>query len=228
MIVQQRFEIAIGLLTLSLTMIFLSMTSVLVARAEIASDFTSDVQQGLRAGTQNSAVASIKTEDYKTSWDEFGTNVLVDGAGIPTEIKKDLIEDIVNGLQTELSYNQRDEQYLRLRHSSPEEIQALEGDGSGDVLPENYFEPNPSLDANPDVNSSALDVKISVIDMSGVLATPALDVPPTPDILVPPAGEWKPADISVFETILNADNPPANVGNESSPNTPPPADASAN
>ncbi len=232
---------------MSLIVIFLLMTSMPVARAEMASDFSSDVQKGLRAGAQSSVVTSIKTQDYKTSWDEFGTNILVDGGSTPVEIQKSLTEDIVNSLQTELAYNQKDEQYLRLRHSSPEEILALEGDGSGDLLPENYIEPNPSLDANPDVNPSALDMPASAIDISAIPIAPdiGLTVGSTPNTepilqgdLVPPEGEWSPSEIKVFEAILNTENPNTDISSEPSPDalpstspsaeTPPPADAPPN
>ncbi len=232
---QQKFEIVIGSVVLSLIVIFLSMTSMSVARAETTSDFTSDVQKGLHAGGQGVLIASIKTQDYKTSWDEFGTNILVDGASTPAEIQKDLTDDIVNSLQTELTYNQKDEQYLRLRHSSPEEVMALEGDGSGDLLPENYIEPNPSFDANPDVNPSALDMPAAAVDTSGTFLVP--DVGTTPDTesiiqndLVPPEGGWAPSELKVFETILNTDVPIPDAPPSAPPDTetPPPADAPSN
>ncbi len=208
--------------------------SISIARAETASDFASDVEKGLRAGTQSSVVASIITQDYKTSWDEFGTNVLVDGATTPAEIQKSLVDDIVASLQTELTYNQKDEQYLQSRHSSPEEVMAAEGDGSGDLLPENYIDPHPSLDANPEVNASALDMPTAAVDTTDVVSpsdvgtTPDTAEPTLPDNLAPPGGEWNPSELKVFETILNSDNPPADVPSESPPDTPPPADAPTN
>jgi hypothetical protein len=241
---QQKYETVIGSLVSSLIVVFLLMTNMSIARAETISDFASDVQKGLRRGAQSSVVTNIKAQDYKTSWDEFGTNILVDGASMPAEIQKSLTEDIISSLQTELTYNQKDEQYLLLRHSSPEEIQALEGDGSGDLLPDNYIEPNPSLDANPDVNPSALDTLASTVDISAIPLAPDVEStsntePIIPDVLVPPDGEWNPSEINVFEAILNTENQNTNTSSEPSPNalpsaspsgaeTPPPADAPTN
>ena len=232
MIFKQTSETTVSLFFFPLIGVFLLMTSMPIARAETASDFTSDVQRGIRAGVQSSVVINIKTQDYKTSWDEFGTNILIDGASTPAEIQRNLTEDIVNGLQTELTYNQKDEQYLRLRHSSPEEILALEGDGGNDLLPKDSIDPNPSLDANPEVNPSALDIPASAVDTSDTPAAPDVGSTPDtemiiPDNLVPPEGEWKPSEVKVFETILNTDSPPTDVPGEPPPDTPPPADAPA-
>ncbi|GEM_PF-4932234 len=222
---QQKSGIMVGSVVLSLIVIFLLMMSMSIARAEMASDFASDVQNGLRAGAQSSLVTSIEAQDYKTSWDEFGTNILVNGTSTPAEIQKSLTEDILNSLQTELAYNQKDEQYLRLRHSLPEEILALEGDGSGDLLPDNYIEPNPSLDANPDINPSALDMPVSAADMPAMLIAPDVkSIPNTepilPDNLVPPEGEWSPSEIKVFEAILNTENPNIDTSSKLSPDAP--------
>lgn len=209
MTVQQTFEIVFVPLVV-LAALFVVVTAVPRARAEIASDFSSDVHKGLSSGAQDPILASIRTYDYKTSWDEFGTNVLVDGTRTPGEIEKDLHDDIVNSLQAELSYNQKDENYLQLRHSSPEEIVALEGDGGGDLLPQDAIDPNPSLDANPDVNPSALDMPASAVDLSSALLTPEVEAASDtasmlPDNLVPPEGGWEPAAINLFETILSAE-----------------------
>lgn len=220
----------LGALVLSLMAVFLSAASVPPARADTTSDFMSDVQRGLNTGAQSSVVLGIKAQDYQTSWDEFGTNILIDGASAPAEIEKGLHDDVVSSLQTELMYNQKDEEYLRLKHSSPEELQVAEGNGGDDLLPENYIDPHPSLDANPEVNPSMLDMPASVADVPLIpeaQSTPGTD-PNLPDNLAPQGTDWKPAEIKVFETILNTDNPPADVPSESSPETMLPADAPAN
>ena len=217
--------------------IFIVLFSVTAAHGATLSDFSADVQTGVLSAKGNDAVVSIKAQDYKTSWDEFGTNILSDGAQPPAEIQKDLVEDITHDLQMQVAYDQKDAQYLEQRQSSPEEVVAIENADGSDVLPENYIEPHPSLDANPDVNPSALDVATSTIDIPETLDATEVDNSGTlPDNLLPPGGEWKPADITVFETIVNEDTkssptdtlapsgdiaPPSEIPVEPAPEPPP-------
>jgi hypothetical protein len=213
--------VASGLTASLIVVLFLSAASGPAAHAAAASDFTSDVHRDLNAMKQNrlqGAALAIAAQDYQSSWDEFGSNILIDGTKASAE--RSLLDDILKDLRVQLAYNQKDERYLRLRHSSPEEILLLEGDGSGDLLPENYVEPHPSLDANPDANPSALDMPVDAIYTSG--DTMLLDdVLAIPDSLIPPGGEWKPADITVFEAILNTANPDAAVPSETTSEVPP-------
>lgn len=190
--------------TYRIVALFLGTFSAFTAYSAKLSDFSADVQAGVLSAPQNSTASSIKSQEYKTSWDEFGTNILSDGAQPAAEIQKDLIEDITHDLQMQVAYDQKDAQYLDQRQSSPEEIVALESADGSDVLPENYFEPHPSLDANPDVNPSALDVATTTIDIPDTMDPATTDTTIIlPDNLLPPDGEWKPADITVFENIVN-------------------------
>lgn len=211
--------------------VFLPMMRVPVARAEAPSDFNADVQKGRSAGLQSAMVANIQNQDYKTSWDEFGTNVLVDGAGTSAQIQKDLTDDIANSIQAELIYNQRDRRYLQLLHSSPEDVQAVQGDGNGDLLPANYIDPSPSLDANPGVNQSALDMPASAVDTFSTSLFLDSDSAAFTELapensLVPPEGDWKPADVAVFETILSTATASADIPSNSSSNSASPSDSS--
>lgn len=199
------------LLAMLLVAIAFIMPRTFVLYADTANDFEVDVQEGLKGG-KSAELKNIKLEDYQSSWDEFGTNILTDGANPTAEIQKSLINDIANDLQMQITYDQKDIQYLEQRQSSPEEVVAIEGDGGNDLLPENYIEPHPSLDANPDVNPSALDVSTTTIEISETSIIPDVipssdEATPLPDNLLPTTGEWKPADITVFENILNADTP---------------------
>lgn len=183
---------------------------VFYSHAQSTSDFSKDIQNGL-AETFRSKISNllstIKSQDNKSSWDEFGINTLVNGESSPAMIHNEITADIINDLSTQLSYDQTEEQYLKLRNSTPEEIIATEGDGGNDLLPEDYVEPHPSLDANPDANPSALDVPIAT-DTLEALFTPSESTSTSTykDNLVPPEGNWTLDDINTFKAILNIDD----------------------
>lgn len=224
-----RQRITAGLI-LPLITIFLLTAVISPVHAETSSDFTSDVQIGLTAAVRTdlqSAILDVKAEDYQSSWDEFGTNILADGSHLSEDIQKELTDDIVNDLRTHLAYDQKDAQYLQLIHSSPEEVIVAEGDGGNDLSPDNYVDPNPSLEANPSANPSVLDMPTSAIDTIDVSTVPDTTTPEntltSPDTLVPVEGTWKPDDITVFENVLNADAP-VTTPIEPNPDVAPPTD----
>lgn len=233
-VLNQKIKLGI----LFLIIFFFSISTGIVTHAQATSDFLSDVKTGLDVASHSgitTQLAKIKSEDYKSSWDEFGTNIIVDGEASPSLIEHSLTADIVNDLQAQLSYDQADEQYLKLRNTTPEEVMNSENDDGNDLLLQDYFEPHPSLEANSDVNPSALDIPV---------ATDTLDAIFTPDIsteiytasgtsviaeasttienisreasltpqenFLPPEGDWTPADINVLKSILNTDNQESN------------------
>lgn len=224
-----RQRITAGLIP-SLITIFLLTAVISPVHAETSSDFTSDVQIGLTAAVRNdlqSAILDVKAEDYQSSWDEFGINILVDGSHASEDIKKGLTDDILDDLRAHLAYDQKDARYLQLIHSSPEEVIATENDGGNDLSPDNYVDPNPSLETNPSANPSVLDMPTSATDTIDVSTAPDATTPENtltlPDTLVPVEGTWKPDDITVFENVLNADAP-VTTPIEPNPDIAPPTD----
>lgn len=211
--------------TKSLVLSFALMYSGIVY-AQGAPDFTSDIEKGVLS--QNNLAAQIKSQDFQSSWDEFGTNILVDGSiGSSADITASLVHDIANDLQMQLVYDQADEQYLKVRNSSPEEVIKIETEDGNDLLPENYVEPHPSLDANPDVNPSTLDMSPSEIETpptpSPSEVVPIIeDIPVvSPDSLLPSNGQWAPSDVSVFETILGTEKQSAEAATGQATSTEP-------
>jgi len=126
------------------------------ARAEKVSDFTADVQFGLQNLETNPVAQAqekdLQAQDYKSMWDEFGINVLVDGATPPPEINKEIIQDILRAVRTEQNYDQQEASYLEAAKITPQDIKAVEESTGSDVSPSESLNPNPSLETNPNVS----------------------------------------------------------------------------
>ncbi len=126
-----------------------------------ANDFDND----LRLGVQNLAVnpaaqiqqKEIQNQDYKSTWDEFGTNVLIDGDTTPDKVIRKITQDIIQAVETEKGYDLEEASYLENIHLAPEEVQSIEGPAGSDVPPTEPIIPNPSLEANPNVDVSSAE-----------------------------------------------------------------------
>lgn len=127
------------------------------------SDFATAVQAGLQSSTINQTAQSqqqeIQNQDYKSTWDEFGTNVLIDGTTPPAEVDRKITQDVVQAIQTEENYDREEANNLEAAHLTPEEVQSIEESTGSDVPPGESIIPSPSLEANPDVNISSVESK---------------------------------------------------------------------
>lgn len=124
-------------------------------------DFTAAVQVGLQSLAINPIAQfqqqEIINQDYKSSWDEFGINTLIDGNTLSAEVNNLIDQDIIQSIETAQSYNQQEESYLQDTQITPEQVQNIESSTGADVSPSESFDPNPSVDTNPDVNTSPAD-----------------------------------------------------------------------
>lgn len=211
-----------------------------------SSDYANDIQRALLTAKQSpmrDVASAISVQDFKSSWDEFGINVLVDGVLPSEEVQKHLTEDIAKDIAIQLSYNKREEQYLQSEKTTPEEIQKAEDESGNDELPENAIDPHPSLDANPEVNLSATDLseassnalsdgsEAATSSPESVNAT-ELDAPGLPPKNDPGASSdsstqtetsWGPTETTILEAIINKDVfDTINTVPNSDTNTPPP------
>lgn len=130
-------------------------------QAASLSDFAAAVQAGLRNLATNPATVSqqqqIQNQDYKSTWDEFGVNTLVDGSVPPTQVQNQIAQDIVQSVETAQNYDQQEANYLQEAQVTPEQVQATENSVGVDLLSDQLINPNPSVDANPDVITSPVD-----------------------------------------------------------------------
>lgn len=137
--------------------LFLLLSGVSSAQTELTS-FAIDVRQGVAALTINSSARTqaqaINGEDYKSTWDEFGMNVLINGTISPNEVDRVITKDITQAVQAEKNYDQQEMQYLTASQTTPEEIQTFEGPNDSDLPPGEFIDPNPSAEINPDVSIS--------------------------------------------------------------------------
>lgn len=117
-------------------------------------DFSAAVRISVRATSADPDVLAtskaVAAEDYRTTWDEFGTNALVDGALPVPEIKAAIVEDAVNDVATEQAYDRQEAANLEASGASPQEMQAIEQKVGIDVPSDELPDPNPSIDHNPD------------------------------------------------------------------------------
>lgn len=127
------------------------------------SDFAIAVQAGLRAVEINSVAQSqqqeIKNQDYKSAWDEFGVNKLVDGNMPPDQVQNQIAQDIIQSVETAQNYNQQEADYLQATQNTPEQVQAAENSVGVDLPPDQTIDANPSIDANPGVSISPADTQ---------------------------------------------------------------------
>jgi len=157
-----KFWLAVGISALLvISGLFLVPHSFGQTQVVLSSDFTTAVQAGLQSLATNPGTQSqqqeIQNQDYKSTWDEFGTNALIDGTTPPFEVDRKITQDIIQTIQTESNYNQQETQYLENAQVTPEEIQVMEESGGSDVPPGEFIDPNPSAEANPDVSMFATE-----------------------------------------------------------------------
>ena len=142
-------------------------------------DFTTAVQAGLQSLATNPIAQSqqqdILNQDYKSSWDEFGINTLVDGNMSPAEINDLIGQDIIKSIETAQNYNQQEANYFQDTQITPEQIQDIEGSTGADVLPSESFDPNPSVEMNPNINTSPSDTSIQDNEGANNNETPTQD-----------------------------------------------------
>lgn len=128
---------------------------------EISGDFSADIksaQSALRANRPAQLEAEeIRNEDFKSTWDEFGMNALVDGAVPSGEVTKKITEDIIQSVQTSQDYDRQESDYFQAVQATPEQIRVIEESTGADAPPGESINPHPSLDANPDVSISPSD-----------------------------------------------------------------------
>ena len=209
-------------------------------------DFNNDVQLGLQNLAVNSQAQiqqkEIKNQDHQSTWDEFGMNTLVDGANPTGEISKEITQDILQTVQTEINYDKQEEKYLQDNQITPQEIQTIEGSTASDILPGESDDPNPSLEANPDVSVSSVEdsgqnsIEASNPPQEGITQeqsqaenTSNNQLQPTPDTTT---NTPTTAESTIFDAILQGEqnNPPSEatpLPSEAPPTdiTPPPAEA---
>ncbi len=140
----------------------------LTARADTVSDFAADVQRGLRDSALHASTQNVRNElvreEYKTTWDEFGSNVLVDGTNTSSAITVAVAQDVAQAVVTEQHYEQTEALKIRSLHSSPEEVVAIEQAIGVDVPVGETLNPNPSIKTNPDVSiATSGDTSVSPI-----------------------------------------------------------------
>ncbi len=126
---------------------------------------TNDFDHDVRLGLQNLAAnpmaqtqqKEFQGEEYKSTWDEFGINALIDGATPPAEVTSKISQEIIQTIQTEENYDRQEASYLETAQITPEEVQTVEGSTNSDLPPGESINPNPSLQENPDVNASSVE-----------------------------------------------------------------------
>ena len=127
------------------------------AAAATSSDFTKAVQAGLQALFANQAAQAdqqrIQSEDYTSAWDEFGTDVLVDGTTPSAEINRQVTSDIAQSIETARGYDQQEADYLQAQQMTPEQVRSVEQSVGIDVPFSEQIDANPSIDANLDAGA---------------------------------------------------------------------------
>jgi len=125
------------------------------------SDFASDVHQAVQdAGLAFDTFLArneLAQAEVSTTWDQFGTNSLVNGETSPADISAAVADDVATGVATEQHFDQTEVSYLDSTHSSPEQVAAAENATGSDVPPGETIDPNPSATANPDINFTAAE-----------------------------------------------------------------------
>lgn len=192
-----------------------------------ASDFATIVQAGLQSLAINLGARSeqqeIQSQDYKSTWDEFGTNVLIDGATAPAEVDGRINQDIVQTVQAEANYDREEAKYLEVSNVTPEEIQIMEESGGSDVPVGESIDPNPSAEANPDVSMSATEDQ-GQNDPEENTSTPQT-TSIVPETNTSTSEVSTPSDETIFDAILQGEQAQEGPGPEFTPppTEPPPA-----
>ncbi len=160
----KKFIFSISILLVGL-FLFVNSLSAQILPVGTANDFDNDLRLGVQNLIENPTAQiqqkEIQNQDYKSTWDEFGTNILIDGTAPSDKINIKITQDIIQAIETEKSYDLEEASYLENIHLAPEEVQSIEGPAGSDVPPTEPIIPNPSLEANPNVDvSSAEDNEI--------------------------------------------------------------------
>lgn len=123
-------------------------------QAQPATDFSNDID--LIKNQQSTE--NISAKEYVSAWDEFGMSNLVNGEVPSSEIHTTIDQDITQTVEKELKYDQEESKYLEDTHTSPEEMKNIESADGSDVPDDAMFNPHPSLEVNPEVNTFSTEV----------------------------------------------------------------------
>lgn len=106
--------------------------------SSVISDFERDIAQNKNntSSASSSVIEAIRNGDFKTSWDEGGVNILVDGAAEISKTMETISEDIASGKQSAEAYVNAENQYLQDTSSTPAEVTQIET-GAGDDIQSN-------------------------------------------------------------------------------------------
>lgn len=113
--------------------------------AQDTNDFINDV---VLLSKQKVVQGNFIYKEHITAWDEFGMSALADGSLVSTEINKVINQDITQAVERELSYDEKEAEYLKTSQTTPSEIQDLEGADGSDVPADAMFDPHPSFQEN--------------------------------------------------------------------------------
>lgn len=196
-----------------------------------ANDFNGDVQIGLQNLTINSTAHAqrkeLRNQDYISAWDEFGTNVLIDGTTTPAEVVRGINQDLIQAVQIETNYDQQETKYLEDIKIAPEEIQTMEESGGSDIPPGEFIDPSPSAEANPDASMSAGEnqEQNNAEESTSTENTSALQTTSTAETGTSTSEVSTSSDETIFDAILQGEQMLASPSPEPAPeSTPPPAE----
>lgn len=124
----------------------------------------SDFKNDIAAATQNLASSApaqaqqkiILDQDYKSAWDAFGINPLIDGNLPAAQVNNQIAQDIIQSVETSQNYNQEEANYLQETQTTPEQIQSVERATGVDLPPGQSVDAHPSIDANPEADFSSV------------------------------------------------------------------------
>lgn len=155
------FSIRAQLTALVCMFLFLDAFAFSTAYADAPSDFSREVERAEKVGSRDTTVLQAQSElsnaEYTSSWDEFGTSPLIDGAGSSADITAAIVDDISNTVSAEQHFDNTEVKYLEAVGATPEQIVSLENRNGSDVPPGETIEPNPSLAENPDANATVAE-----------------------------------------------------------------------
>lgn len=151
--------LSIRVLARIISPLFLAAGFVSVAHADTVSDFSADVARAVQDSSSHASSAEVRSQlatgEYKTTWDEFGVNVLVDGASPSPVVDAAIAHDITQTVAAEAQYAKTEAQQIQASKSTPEEVVSVEQAVGVDVPIGEAVSANPSLAANPDVSPTA-------------------------------------------------------------------------
>lgn len=180
------------------------------AQAQSASDFSNDVNL---IKNQKSLEENISAEEYVSAWDEFGMSNLVHGETPASEIHATIDQDITQTVEKELQYDKEESKYLEDTHTTPEEMKDIEGSDGSDVPDDAMFNPHPSLEANPEVNTFSTEVdsekqiESSIVINSSSTDSSVTDVSTSTDnSMIKVSPESATNDTEIYKAILQGED----------------------